>query len=227
MDLEAARVPTSIGWKPFLQDLPAEQPLMWVRDIDRWEVIDMTPAAAQFVRTCALDPDARTLSHDYHQRVAREVCHSGESQTVLEWIKHSGAWHKLARTVTHIEGSLVLTTLLDVTRFDPRAEWLARINFRTQRLELDTGESISFHEFVVLHFLLKGLKHKRIAQSLAITTKTVEYRITRIKNALRVDTTGQMMQAVYSCGLIYLALVPIDPANPPQSELDLYKSIRG
>ena len=141
-------------------------------------------------------------------------------------MKYSGRWHKLARTTTHLSGSLVLSQAIDVTRFDPRAEWLARINLVTQRLEMESGESISFAEFVVLHLLLKGFVHKRIANILNISAKTVGYRISRLKDALRVETTEDMMLKVSSCGLIYLALIPIDLERPAQTELELYRRVR-
>ncbi len=83
---------------------------------------------------------------------------------------------------------------------------------------MENGKSISFDEFVVLHLLLKGFKHRRIAETLNISPKTVEYRISRLKNALETETTEDMMMKVSSSGMIYLAMIPIDLDDPAQSE---------
>ena len=71
------------------------------------------------------------------------------------------------------------------------------------------------------------MPHKRIAQILNVTAKTVDYRISRLKNALEVESTEEMMLTVSSTGLIYLGLIPIDLDNPAQTELDLYKKVIG
>lgn len=217
----------SSDWSPILKSLPAQDPLMWVWDSDTKSIVDMTPATADFLTLQEADFSMRTLSNEFHVDKASEVVRTGKAHTVFEWMKYRGSWHKLSWTKIHLGGSLVLNTSLDVTRFDPRAEWLARINLESQRLELESGESISFDEFVVLHMLLKGLPHKRIAQTLGITPKTVDYRISRLKNALEVESTEEMMLTVSSTGLIYLGLIPIDLENPAQNELELYKKVLG
>lgn len=214
-------------WIPILKNLPAQDPLMWVWDADTESIVDMTPATVDFLALSEADFDLRTLSEVFHVETACEVVRTGQAHTVFEWMKYHGTWHKLSWTKIHLGGSLVLNTSLDITRFDPRAEWLARINLETQRLELESGESISFDEFVVLHMLLKGLRHKRIAQLLHITAKTVDYRISRLKNALQVESTEEMMLTVSSSGLIYLGLIPIDLKTPAQTELELYKKVTG
>jgi DNA-binding CsgD family transcriptional regulator len=214
-------------WTPVLKNLPAKEPLMWVLDTETNTIIDMTPATAIFLASKEPAADMRTLSVEFHNEVALSVATTGEAKTLFEWMKYSGSWHKQSRTTTHAGEGLVLIQVLDITRFDPRSEWLARINLVSQRLELENGKSISFLEFVVLHMLLKGLKHKRIAELLGVTTKTVEYRISRLKIALEVETTEEMMLKVNSSGLIYLALVPIDLDNPAQTELELYKKVIG
>jgi DNA-binding NarL/FixJ family response regulator len=122
-------------------------------------------------------------------------------------------------------GNLILEISQNITHLDPRAEWLAGINLIDQRLEMDNGESISFNEFVVLHLLLKGFKHKRIAETLNISPKTVEYQISKLKHALEAETTEDMMMKVSSSGMIYLAMIPISLDDPAQSELDLYKKV--
>ena len=215
------------NWSPILNGLPAQDPLMWVWDCDTESIVDMTPATADFLALHDAGLDMRTLSKAFHVAAASEVVRTGKAHTIFEWMKYLDSWHKLSWTKIHLGGSLVLNTSLDVTRFDPRAEWLARINLETQRLELESGESISFDEFVVLHMLLKGLQHKRIAPMLNITAKTVQYRISRLKNALGVESTEEMMLAVSSTGLIYLGLIPIDLENPAQTELELYKKAIG
>jgi DNA-binding NarL/FixJ family response regulator len=92
---------------------------------------------------------------------------------------------------------------------------------------MDNGETISFNEFVVLHLLLKGFKHKRIAEILDISPKTVECLISKLRNALEAETTEDMMMKVSSSGMIYLAMIPINWDDPMQSELDLYKKVVG
>ncbi|MEH6586311.1 MAG: LuxR C-terminal-related transcriptional regulator [Halioglobus sp.] len=217
----------SSDWTPILGGIPAQDPLMWVWDTATESIIDQTPATAAFLKSYESDSGLRTLSHEFHATAALEVVKSRETHTTLEWIKYQGVWRKLSWSKMHLGGSLVLNTSQDITQFDPRAQWLARINLETQRLELDSGESISFDEFVVLHMLLKGLQHKRIAQMLNITAKTVEYRISRLKDALQVESTEEMMLTVSANGLIYLGLIPMDPENPALTELELYAKVIG
>lgn len=212
-------------WVPFLQDIPVREPLMWVIDTETETVIDMTPATAKIIEADDFSTHLRTLSRESHLETARTVARAGEPQTLTEWRKYCDSWHKLGYTFSHVGGSRVLEQALDITSLDPRAEWLARINLESQRLEMDSGESISFDEFVVLHMLLKGYKHKRIAHALNVSTKTVEYRISRLKIALGVDSTGDMMLLVSSSGLIHLGLVEIDLDNPALTELELYKKV--
>lgn len=216
---------TDLPYKPFLDQVAFTQPLMWVVSTDTWETLDMTPATAGFVEWLDEDSYLSTISVDEHRAACREVVETGESQAASEWAKVNGSWRKIARTKSHAGGNRVLEMAQDVTRFDPRARWLARINLQSQRLELDDGGSISFNEFVVLHLLLKGFKHKRISRTLNISTKTVEYRISRIKIALRAETTEEMMLKVSSSGLIFLALIPIDLDDPAQTELALYSAV--
>lgn len=202
---------------------------MWVTDTESGTFLDMTPAtaAAKERQLLGFGADQRTLSSEFDLETSRAVCATGESRTLIEWIKYDGSWHKFARVKSHAGGARVLEVLHEITHLDPRAEWLARINLESQRLELDGGSSISFEEFVVLHLILKGYKHRRIAQTLNISSKTVDYRISRLKNALEVETTEEMMGQVWSSGLIHLALVPIDLENPARTELELYKKIDG
>lgn len=217
----------SSDWTPILGGIPAQDPLMWVWDTATDSIIDQTPATAIFLKSYESDSEMRTLSYAFHAAAALEVVRSQETHTTFEWLKYQGAWRKLSWSKVHLGGSLVLNTSQDITRFDPRAEWLARINLETQRLELDSGESISFDEFVVLHMLLKGLQHKRIAQMLSITAKTVEYRISRLKDALQVESTEEMMLTVSANGLIHLGLIPMDPENPALTEPELYAKVIG
>ena len=214
-------------WTPVLKNLPAREPQMWVLDVAADTIIDMTPATADFFANHDPASDMRTLSKKIHTDTALFVVKTKQATTLLEWMKYSGAWHKRTRTTSHVDGSLVLIHSLDITEFDPRSEWLARINLDSQRLEMESGSSISFLEFAVLHMLLKGLKYKRIAELLSVTTKTVEYRISRLKNALDAESTEEMMLKVYYSGLIYLGLIEIDLENPAQTELELYKKVLG
>lgn len=214
-------------WNPYLHNIPAASPLMWVADLQADAFIDMTPATARFMETHDLNGMPRTLSIASHKKVARNVVETGESAVLVEWVKYDGAWHKFMRSKSHVGGSRVLDIAQDVTQLDPRADWLARINLDTQRLELDNGKSFSFNEFAVLHFLLKGLQYKQIAQLLSISTKTVEYRLSRLKDALDADTILDLLHLVTSSGLVLLAMVPIDPANPAITEVELYKKITG
>ncbi|MCB1690441.1 MAG: hypothetical protein KDI33_18220 [Halioglobus sp.] len=214
-------------WNTVLEHISTSEPLLWVLDVETLAIVGCTPASAEFPALLGSLPELRTLSEQHHLEVARNAVSTGRSETVFEWMKYDAIWRKVARISIPVSGNHVLVQLLDITRFDPRAEWLARINLVSQRLELDSGMSISFAEFVVLHLLLKGLKHSRIAQILNIGIKTVDYRISRLKIALETDTTEEMMSKVTASGLIYLALVPIDLANPAQTELELYKKVPG
>jgi hypothetical protein len=210
---------------PFLKSVTAKQPLMWVFDLDSQSIIDMTPETAAFMNFFDITSCTSSVSYGEHLDADRSVIATGETYTLVEWVQVNGPWHKLARTKSHVGGNLILEISQDITHLDPRAEWLARINLVDQRLEMENGESISFDEFVVLHLLLKGFKHRRIAETLNISPKTVEYRISRLKNALEAETTEDMMMKVSSSGMIYLAMVPIDLDDPAQSELELYKKI--
>lgn len=169
----------------------------------------------------------RTISIEQHIQSALEVVDEKSSCTDLEWIKYSGSWHKLAITKTYADTSKVLIIAQEITHLDPRAQWLARIKLDSQRLELDNGESFSFDEFVVLHLLLKGHKYKQIARILNVSPKTVEYRLSKLKIALEVNTTAELMFKIAANGLIHLVLVPTDPDNPAMTEVELYKKIEG
>jgi hypothetical protein len=210
---------------PFLNSVTAKSPLMWVFDLDSRSIIDMTPEMAEFMKVFDITSLTSSVSYAEHLDADRSVIATGETHTLVEWVQINGPWRKLARTKSHLGGNLILEISQDITHLDPRAEWLARINLVEQRLEMENGESISFDEFVVLHLLLKGFKHRRIAETLTISPKTVEYRISRLKNALEAETTEELMMKVSSSGMIYLAMIPIDPNDPAQSELDLYRRV--
>jgi DNA-binding NarL/FixJ family response regulator len=211
---------------PFLNSVTAKSPLMWVFDLDSRSIIDMTPEMAEFMKVFDITSLTSSVSYAEHLDADRSVIATGETYTLVEWVQINRSWRKLARTKSHLGGNLILEISLDVTHLDPRAEWLARINLVEQRLEMENSESISFDEFVVLHLLLKGYKHRRIAETLTISPKTVEYRISRLKNALEAETTEDMMMKVSSSGMIYLAMIPIDLNDPAQSELDLYRRVQ-
>lgn len=200
---------------------------MWVINADTGAVLDQTPATvlAQSEQERGEVEYPRTLSREQHLEAAQKVVATGETRIVHEWMQYDGAWHKLARTKSWAGDNRVLEISHDVTDLDPRAKWLACVNLQTQRLELNNGESISFAEFVVLHLILRGHIHRHIAQALDISPKTVEYRISRLKNALQVDTTEALMLKVSSSGLIYLALTALKLSEPPRTELEMYKSV--
>lgn len=210
---------------PFLNSVTAKQPLMWVFDLASQSIVDITPETAAFMNFFDITSCTGSVSLEEHLDADRSVIATGETSTLVEWVQINGPWHKLSRTKSHAGGNRVLQISQDITHLDPRAEWLARINLVDQRLEMENGKSISFDEFVVLHLLLKGFQHRRIAETLHISPKTVEYRISRLKNALDTETTEDMMMKVSSSGMIYLAMIPIDPDDPAQSELDLYRKV--
>jgi DNA-binding NarL/FixJ family response regulator len=214
-------------WVPYLHNIPAASPLMWISDLQADVFIDMTPATARFMETHDLGALPRTLSLADHMEAAHRAVETGESTVLIEWVKYDGAWHKLMRTKSPVGDFRVLDIAQDITHLDPRADWLARINLDTQRLELESGQSFSFDEFVVLHMLLKGLQYKQIAETLNISPKTVEYRLSRLKDALGVETILDLLHVVTSSGLVLLAMVPVDPANPAMTEVELYRKIPG
>jgi DNA-binding NarL/FixJ family response regulator len=210
---------------PFLKEVSVKEPLMWVVDVETGVILDMTPATAEFFGSFDVTASTSSVTENVHREASQSVAATGDSRTIIEWVKANGSWHKMARTKSHAGANRVLEISQDITSLDPRSEWLARINLEDQRLEMASGESISFDEFVVLHLLLKGFKHKRIADTLNISPKTVDYRISRLKNALKVETTEDMMMEVSSSGMIYLATIPFDFADPAQTELELYKKV--
>jgi DNA-binding CsgD family transcriptional regulator len=206
-----------------LKDIPSKELLMAVFDVATESFVDASPAADLLFTSNKLSALPRTISLEQHMKSALEVAEEESSHTDIEWIKYDGSWHKLAITKTYAGKSSVLIIGLEITHLDPRAEWLARINLESQRLVLDNGRSFSFDEFSVLHLLLKGYQYKQIAEKLKVSAKTVEYRLSRLKVALEVDTTTELMLKVASNGLIQLALVPTDPDSPAMSEIELYK----
>jgi DNA-binding CsgD family transcriptional regulator len=210
---------------PFLYRTLVDEPMMWVYDADSGEIVDATPMTTRRLDLMQVDLHERTLSPEIHRQVAREVVASGVPDTRIEWLKGNDAWHKMARTKSHIQGNLVFEVAQQITEFDPRAQWLQKINSRTHRIELDSGESISFAEFTVLHLLIKGMSHAKIADKMAISPKTVDYRIARLKTALDTQTTEEMMAKVSEIGLIALATVPLNLDKPARSEVELYRWI--
>ncbi len=212
-------------YTPFLDRVTVAVPYMWVYDTQDEKIVDITQATLDFLEASGYPDCPRTLSSDIQLEAARAALTSDESITVIEWIKYADNWTKVTRVKTRVDDRRVLEIAHDTTALDPRAEWLARINLEMQRLELESGESISFDEWVVLHMLIKGIKHKTIAETLGISLKTVDYRISRIKIALAVETTEEMMLEVSASDLIHLALVPLDPDNPAMTEVDLYKKV--
>ncbi|MEH6593337.1 MAG: LuxR C-terminal-related transcriptional regulator [Halioglobus sp.] len=200
---------------------------MAVFDVVSRSFVEFSPAADLLFSSTDLEAVPRTISLEQHMASALEVVDKKSSCTDLEWVKYDGSWHKLAITKTYAGMSRVLMIGLEITHLDPRAEWLARINLASQRLELDNGESFSFDEFAVLHLLLKGYQYKQIAEKLNVSPKTVEYRLSKLKIALEADTTTELMLKLASNGLIHLVMVPTDPDNPAMSEVELYKKIKG
>lgn len=214
------------GFLP-LKDMPSKELLIGMFDVATGSFIDVSPAAALIFTSNESSVLPRTISFEQHMKSALEVVETESSCTDIEWIKYDGSWHKLAITKTYAGKSSVLIVGLEITHLDPRAEWLARINLESQRLDLDNGESFSFDEFAVLHLLLKGHQYKQIAELLKVSAKTVEYRISRLKIALEVDTTTALMLKIASNGLMHLVMVPTDPDNPAMTEVELYKKLIG
>lgn len=212
---------------PYLSKIPVDFPWMWIVDVEAETIVDMTPATAKFMQSHDVMALPRTLSVEGNMAAARHVIETGVQSVAMEWLKYDGAWHKLLRTKSHAGDNRVLEFAQDVTSLDPRAPWLARINLDKQRLELESGKSFSYDEWLVLHFLLKGLPYKEIGERLYISPKTVEYRLSRLKDALEVETIPELIQEVTSSGLAQLAMVPIDTDDPALTELDLYKKIPG
>ena len=210
-----------------LKDIPSSELLMGVFDVVTESFVDVSPAATSFFTSNELNRLPRTISIEQHTKSTLEAFEKKSSCTDLEWIKYDGSWHKLAITKTYAGMSSVLIIALEITHLDPRAEWLARINLESQRLELDSGESFSFDEFATLHLLFKGYQYKQIAEKLKVSPKTVEYRLSRLKIALEADTTAELMLKTAASGLIHLVMVPTDPDNPAMSEVELYKKLDG
>ncbi|MEH6591674.1 MAG: LuxR C-terminal-related transcriptional regulator [Halioglobus sp.] len=210
---------------PFLYRTTVDQPMMLVYDTDKDEIVDATPETRKNLDLLRFHVQERTLSAAIHQKTACKVAASGVSDTCVEWIKHDDVWYKVIRTKSHITDSLVFEVAQQVTDLDPAARWVQKINPQTKRIELDSGESISFAEFIVLHLLIVGMSHTHIAEKLAISPKTVDYRIARLKIALGAATTEAMMLAVSEMGLIALASLPLDPDKPARSEVELYRWI--
>jgi DNA-binding CsgD family transcriptional regulator len=210
-----------------LKDMPPNELLMGVFDVVTESFVDVSPAADFLFNSNKLSALPQTISVEQHLKAALEVVEKKNSCTDILWIKYGGFWHKLALTKAYAGMSRVLIIGQDITHLDPRAEWLARINLESQRLELDSGKSFSFDEFAVLHLLLHGHQYRQIAEKLKVSTKTVEYRLSRLKIALEADTTTELMLKIASSGLIHLVMVPTDPDNPAMTELELYKRVKG
>ena len=210
-----------------LKDLPSNALLMGVFDVVTRSFIDVSPAADILFTANKVSALPQTISLEQHLQSALEVVENKSSCTDIAWIKYGGFWHKLAITKAYAGRSNVLIIGQDITHLDPRAEWLARINLESQRLELDGGKSFSFDEFTVLHLLLKGYQYRQIAEQLKVSPKTVEYRLSKLKIALEAETTTEMMLKIASSGLIHLVMVPTDPDDPAMTELELYKRVKG
>lgn len=210
-----------------LKDLPSNELLMGVFDVVTRSFIDVSPAADILFTANKVSALPQTISLEQHLQSALEVVENKSSCTDIAWIKYGGFWHKLAITKAYAGRSNVLIIGQDITHLDPRAEWLARINLESQRLELDGGKSFSFDEFTVLHLLLKGYQYRQIAEQLKVSPKTVEYRLSKLKIALEAETTTEMMLKIASSGLIHLVMVPTDPDDPAMTELELYKRVKG
>jgi len=210
-----------------LKDLPSNALLMGVFDVVTRSFIDVSPAADILFTANKVSALPQTISLEQHLQSALEVVENKSSCTDIAWIKYGGFWHKLAITKAYAGRSNVLIIGQDITHLDPRAEWLARINLESQRLELDGGKSFSFDEFTVLHLLLKGYQYRQIAEQLKVSPKTVEYRLSKLKIALEAETTTEMMLKIASSGLIHLVMVPTDPDDPAMTEVELYKRVKG
>mgnify|MGYP001545665800 CR=1 FL=1 len=210
-----------------LKDLPSNELLMGVFDVVTRSFIDVSPAADILFTANKVSALPQTISLEQHLQSALEVVENKSSCTDIAWIKYGGFWHKLAITKAYAGRSNVLIIGQDITHLDPRAEWLARINLESQRLELDGGKSFSFDEFTVLHLLLKGYQYRQIAEQLKVSPKTVEYRLSKLKIALEAETTTEMMLKIASSGLIHLVMVPTDPDDPAMTEVELYKRVKG
>lgn len=210
-----------------LADLPMRGPVLWVSDTRDRTISHKSPAASALLAQDANSPALRTQSDEFHWQENYAVVKSGRERSQLEWTKYSGSWHKLASTKFPIGGTLVLNSVVDVTHLDPRAIWLSRVNLQTQRVALENGSSISFAEVMVLSGLVQGQPYKALAAALKVSHKTVEYRISRLKCAMEVETTTGMMMEIASSGMIYLAFLPIDARHPPSTETELYKKVIG
>ena len=211
----------------FLKDLPSKELLMGIFDVVTESFVDASPAAELLFTSDEVSALPQTISIEQHLKSALEVVDEKSACTDIAWIKYDNSWHKLAITKAYAGMSRVLVIGLDITHLDPRAEWLARINLESQRLELDNGNSFSFDEFAVLHLLLKGYQYRQIAEQLKVSPKTVEYRLAKLKIALEAETTTELMLKIASSGLIHLVTVPTDPDNPAMTEVELYKKIKG
>jgi DNA-binding CsgD family transcriptional regulator len=209
------------------KDMPSNELLMGVFDVATGSFVEVSPAADFLFSSHKVTALPHTISVEQHLKSACEVVEKKSSCTDIAWVKYDGFWHKLAITKAYAGLTRVLVIGQDITHLDPRAEWLARINLESQRLELDNGKSFSFDEFAVLHLLLTGYQYRQIAEQLKVSPKTVEYRLSRLKVALEADTTTELMLKIAASGLIHLVMVPTDPDDPAMTEVELYKRIKG
>ena len=125
---------------------------------------------------------------------------------------NSSDWHKDVLTITRVAPEHILLIQHDISQTDPRLQWINRIDPRpdVNKLFLDNGSVITWEQYQTLHRVMRGQSYKQIARLTDISPKTVNYRLDRIKAAFEVETLGELMEAVFTNGLVHLVTLPLE-----------------
>ncbi|MEH6551551.1 MAG: LuxR C-terminal-related transcriptional regulator [Pseudomonadales bacterium] len=145
------------------------------------------------------------------------------------WIKYStNVWYKVLCRCSAENNHSVHIILVDVTDIDPRAIWLSRINLATQRMDLGpeySNRTVSFLEYAVLHFLIRGTTYKNIAAMMNISSNTVSFRIKQLKQAFSVNSVGALLQETHDNKLIHMLTIDLNVSNPAMTDFHLYSLV--
>jgi hypothetical protein len=159
-------------------------------------------------------------------RAIRVTIDTLEPGSVVSWVNlGSGEWRKIHWSISAESHSIIYVHFVDTTDYDPRAQWLKRIDIGTQRLMLDDKyyfSSVSFFEYAVLHFLFRGVSYAGMATIMNVSTDTIGFRLKQLKNAFQVSSVQELQAECYDNGLAHLLTIDLDFNNPAMNEFDLY-----
>lgn len=205
---------------------------MWLINRER-VIVDITQATLDVLHRIRDDVVGQDINEEdpigqsvpLPVRIARleRIFESGTPDTMIIWLDLPVVgWRKFVFSTTRMTDDICLTVASDITRHDPKALWLKRVDVQARTLNLgpeyDNGE-LRYEEYSVLRGLLHHVPYDQMAADLEVSKSTITWRINKLKALFNVSNVPELFQEVSGNGLIHMLSLTGEPVN---TENELY-----